>query len=655
MPETKDKIFISYSRHNEAFARKLAIWLNDTLGVGVWIDVDDIPVGIKWSAAIQDGLDNCEVMVVIITPSAMKSVNVEDEWQYFLDQDKPVVPILLKTAPIPYQLRRIQYIDFSVRDERNDAQRKLITELRRHLIPMPDEDINVLRTEGSRRAEIDGIKPTESQRDKRTKQRRQQSDKMLQRSGRALAISNIINLILVVLILGIIGAIAAFFFWIQTSGPEGIMIQVKGNNISITSANGETRALEDFPDGQVALGSQINTGIAPATINNPNGSEVVLGPGSSATVNQADNEKLDVALGDGIISVNPAGITTSISTRYDVSANSSQTRLDVQVDESSDTVRVDCPEGSCSVSKADGSDAIELNENDSVTVEGGDIANAIIGTIPGEIVFTSYQHGPPEIYLMNTEGENLTRLTDNRSQDLDPTWSPNGTRIVYQAFNGSNWDIATLSASGGEPVFLTSDSLANDTEPAWSPDGTQIAFVSDRDGNQDIYLMAKDGSDVRRLTEDSSPDFSPAWSPDGSQIVFVSRRIGNDELFVLTLGSDDPPVNLTLDPGNDNNPAWSPDGDYIAFDSTRESTAREVYIMKTDGSDVVNVSNNLAIDIEPTWSPDSQEVVFVSQRAGNNKIFKVPRDLSSEPTNLSGRVDYEQSEPAWLPQFLAGA
>jgi hypothetical protein len=216
MPETTDKIFISYSRKDEAFARKLTVWLHETLGVGVWIDVDDIPVGIKWSAAIQDGLDNCEVMVVIISPEAMKSVNVEDEWQYFLDQDKPVVPILLRSAPIPYQLRRIQYIDFSVREEYNDSLRKLLTELRRNLKPMPHEDISVLKAEGSRRAEVDGIRATESKSEKRTKSRIKQNEQMLQKSGRTLLISNIINAILALLIVVVVGGIIAFIIFIRT-------------------------------------------------------------------------------------------------------------------------------------------------------------------------------------------------------------------------------------------------------------------------------------------------------------------------------------------------------------------------------------------------------------------------------------------------------
>ena len=58
------------------------------------------------------GLKLCQVMIVVISPAAMNSRNVEDEWQYFLDKNKPVVPILLKPTDIDFQLNPIQRIDF---------------------------------------------------------------------------------------------------------------------------------------------------------------------------------------------------------------------------------------------------------------------------------------------------------------------------------------------------------------------------------------------------------------------------------------------------------------------------------------------------------------------------------------------------------------
>jgi formylglycine-generating enzyme required for sulfatase activity len=105
------RLFISYSRTEEDFARQLATSLSD-MGADIWIDVEDIPAGMKWSSAIQQGLDGGDLLIVIISPDSMGSRNVEDEWQYYLDNGKPVIPVLLHPTKIHFQLSRIQYIDF---------------------------------------------------------------------------------------------------------------------------------------------------------------------------------------------------------------------------------------------------------------------------------------------------------------------------------------------------------------------------------------------------------------------------------------------------------------------------------------------------------------------------------------------------------------
>ena len=105
------RIFISYSRTDETFARQLTTSLSQ-MGANVWIDIEDIASGMKWSRAIQEGLDTSDVLLVIISPDSMGSHNVEDEWQYYLDQKKPVVPLLLTPTKLHFQLSRIQYVDF---------------------------------------------------------------------------------------------------------------------------------------------------------------------------------------------------------------------------------------------------------------------------------------------------------------------------------------------------------------------------------------------------------------------------------------------------------------------------------------------------------------------------------------------------------------
>jgi hypothetical protein len=105
------QIFISYSRRDEDFVRRLAQALAKS-GLDVWMDVEDIAVGSKWSTAIQRGLDDSSIMLVILSPASMESSNVEDEFTYYLDHSKPIIPILYQPCKVHFQLGRLQYIDF---------------------------------------------------------------------------------------------------------------------------------------------------------------------------------------------------------------------------------------------------------------------------------------------------------------------------------------------------------------------------------------------------------------------------------------------------------------------------------------------------------------------------------------------------------------
>jgi len=110
------KIFISYSRVDEGFARRLATDLARR-GADIWIDVDDIPAGTNWSTAIQQGLDACDALILVLSPEAMASKNVEDEWQYVRDEGKPVIPLLWRPVrKVHFQLRRVQYVNFHAQD-----------------------------------------------------------------------------------------------------------------------------------------------------------------------------------------------------------------------------------------------------------------------------------------------------------------------------------------------------------------------------------------------------------------------------------------------------------------------------------------------------------------------------------------------------------
>lgn len=105
-------LFISYSRSDHDFAQKLTDTLRDN-GVEVFLDVQAIDAGEKWSTAIQRALDAADVMLLIVSPASMESPNVEDEWQYFLDNKKPIIPVLWLPAKLHFQLNRLQYVNFN--------------------------------------------------------------------------------------------------------------------------------------------------------------------------------------------------------------------------------------------------------------------------------------------------------------------------------------------------------------------------------------------------------------------------------------------------------------------------------------------------------------------------------------------------------------
>lgn len=118
-------LFVSYARNDETFARWLVKNLRNR-GANVWLDVDSIPLAIKWQDAIQQALDSSQAMLVIISPDSMQSKNVGDEWQYYHSVNRPIIPILLKIPEaFPFQLMHIQRIDFSQEEQREESLHRL--------------------------------------------------------------------------------------------------------------------------------------------------------------------------------------------------------------------------------------------------------------------------------------------------------------------------------------------------------------------------------------------------------------------------------------------------------------------------------------------------------------------------------------------------
>lgn len=220
------------------------------------------------------------------------------------------------------------------------------------------------------------------------------------------------------------------------------------------------------------------------------------------------------------------------------------------------------------------------------------------------ILFTGFGLTKSYVGVMNADGSSPQNLTNQaNSDDAFPAWSPDGTQIVFTSNRDGNNEVYVMDSTGGQLKRLTNNPR-DDFAPSWSPDGKRITFLSDRDndtGEYSIYLMASDGSDVIRLTQSNGNDYTPSWSPDGSKILFRSVQQGQSDIYTVNAEGSGL-TDLSNNPAEDWAPTWSPDGSMIAFQSNRDGDW-EIYVMNADGSNQINVTNDPSDDQSPFWKP----------------------------------------------------
>ena len=107
------QVFICYSRTDKQFALQLVEDLS-YYDLHVWLDTRSIASGSNWDIEVQKGLNESDVMLVLLSPDSAASQNVADEWSYFIDHDKPIIPLVIAPGEVPFRLSRRQRVDFTL-------------------------------------------------------------------------------------------------------------------------------------------------------------------------------------------------------------------------------------------------------------------------------------------------------------------------------------------------------------------------------------------------------------------------------------------------------------------------------------------------------------------------------------------------------------
>lgn len=520
-------IFISYSRQYSTFAQKLATSLSN-LGADVWIDIEDIPAGLKWSKAIQKGLDGADVMLVIITPESMASDNVEDEWQYFIDQHKPVIPLLLVPAKVSFQLSRIQYIDFNKQDY-EVALEQLQAELAGKGIAL-----NPITT-----GKINPSSPQQEPLPRRhTNQQRQFSP------SRRLIVGSVLTIFVISIIAIVI---------IQSQPPVGLPTPTSAAAATATPATVESAAISftQTPTAPPATPTPTDTpSLTPTLTTTPQG-----GGGQIAFMSNRDGQyKIYLMDADG------KNVQPLINSPVDESI----------ISWSPDSSKIAfAKDNHIYVIDSNGRNVNQLSSGDSIDQDP-------IWSPDGQMIgFSSNVVGSQrDIFVMNADGSNRRQLTNSDAEDRRVSWSTDGKQIVFHSNRSGNYALYLVDADSDcvnpdtcEKNFrrLSALDAIYGSFPDWSPDGSRITFHSNyqSDGGPSDYNIAivdADGLNRYYVAADIAEDRRPVWSPDGQQIIFQSLRDGSDfEIYRLDLETDST-IPLTDNTSEDINPTWRPGG-----------------------------------------------------------------------------------------------
>ena len=288
-----------------------------------------------------------------------------------------------------------------------------------------------------------------------------------------------------------------------------------------------------------------------------------------------------------------------------------------------------------------------------------------VGGGQGQLAFASARSGLPQIYLINIDGTGLRLLTSMEGGACQPSWSPDGLRLVFispcrergeffnNTYNDASLYLINVDGTGLRPLTAVPGS---DFDPAWSPDGIRIAFTSLRDGTKDIYVLTLQSGNVTRLTTVAQPiqeNSQPAWSPFGNQLAYTVKRFGAYQVWAMS-DSGESQVQIARSGQSlwDYLPTWGPDGETVIFNQRNLGPGlpwlMSIRYEDRDSKKPVKLAFQPPIE-DVQFSPDGLWIVFESTNGNGNRDIYFSTVTGNDLTRLTNDP-FDEFDPAWRPK-----
>jgi TolB protein len=303
---------------------------------------------------------------------------------------------------------------------------------------------------------------------------------------------------------------------------------------------------------------------------------------------------------------------------------------------------------------ADGTGLVNVSQSG-----GGDV-DPVYSPDGSRIAWVHYSGSNGEIYVANADGSNRINLSNHSNLETSPTWSPDGMQIAYTRYVGADHpEIFVRKSDGsGTATQLTSNAslpYCKSHSPKWSPNAERIGYICGLKIYAEVYFMNSDGTSKTRVTVDDEyhkEDGALAWSPDGSLLAYTkwNRKHTKGDIYTKYIFDGSTPNQLTDGPGLNSSPDWSPDGNRIAFHAYLDNQNFEIATMNANGSNLTNLTQRGPGDGNywPRWSADGAKISFLSNRDGNLELYIMNSNGSSQ-TRMT-HTAYDENAHDWEPQ-----